>query len=140
VTDTRSGLPLPHAYPFLLLDRIVSVHVGHHAEALKQLTREDPVLDGSGCLAPTLLAEVLAQCAGIAAAGSAGGSGVLVKIDRFRARARIAGGHELRVRVDILKTLGTMLKARGTVRADGRLCAAGDLVLQVQHGVAKGDV
>ena len=69
MTERRTALPLPHAYPFLLLDRVVEMVPGVSAVAMKNLTRDDPLLDGDGCLPAVLLAEAMAQCAGMAVRG-----------------------------------------------------------------------
>jgi 3-hydroxyacyl-[acyl-carrier-protein] dehydratase len=132
MTEPRTGLPLPHAYPFLLLDRVVEVQPGRSAWAVKNLTRGDPLLDAAGCLPPVLLAEAMAETAGIAAAGPQGGvTGVLVRIDRFRSRTVIGAGDRLEIRVRVLKSFGTIVKARGIVRIDGRFAAGGEVLLQL---------
>ena len=132
----RGILPLPHAYPLVLLDRIVAVQPGHSAEARKQLSRDDPLFDGDGHLPPCLLAEMLAQCAGAALEIEAGAICVLAKVDRFRSRRRVTGGRELQLRVKVVRALGATVKVRGSVRSAGRILAAGELVLQVQNAGA----
>ena len=131
----RTGLPLPHAYPFVLLDRIVDVQRGAHAEAIRNLTRGDPLLDAAGMLPAALLAEVMAQCTGVAVAGGdAGRGGMLVHIDRFRCRTHLAAGQAgrtLRVRMRITKIFGATVKARGVIWIDQRRCAAGELIVQL---------
>jgi 3-hydroxyacyl-[acyl-carrier-protein] dehydratase len=130
--EPRTGLPLPHAYPFLLLDRVVAVRAGHSARAIKQLTCGDPVLDAAGVLPPVLLAEAMAQTAGIAAIGPAGGmTGALARIERFRSRGTIGAGDRLDIRVRVLKVFGTIVKARGVVRVGGRVGAAAEVFLQL---------
>jgi len=137
VKSPRSGLPLPHAFPFLLLDRVVALQTGSSAEAVKRLSFDDPLLDGSGHLPTILLAEAMAQCAGVAFGGDLGASCVLAKIDRFRSRKRVDGGRDLNVRVTLVRTFGTTVKARGIVRSNGRIVAAGDVVLQLQTGAQR---
>lgn len=136
MSDPRTGLPLPHAYPFLLLDRIVEIEPGVRAVATKNLTRGDPLLDDDGCVPPVLLAEAMAQCAGLAVLGvQASRTGVLARIDRFRTRAGIGAGDQLRVSMRVLRVFGATVKARGTVRVNGRVRAAGDLVVQLSGSV-----
>jgi 3-hydroxyacyl-[acyl-carrier-protein] dehydratase len=135
----RTGLPLPHRYPFLLLDRVVEIHPGISASAVKNLTRDDPLLDGDGFLAPVLLAEAMAQCAGLAVLGKEpGAGGVLARIDRFRSRGSIVAGDQLQVHVRVLRIFGATVKARGIVRVNGRIRAAGDLVLQLASAAPPG--
>jgi len=125
-------LPLPHAYPFLLLDRVVEVRAGHSARAIKHLTPGDPLLDAAGILSPVLLAEALAETAGIAVLGSAGGrTALLARIERFRCRAPVRAGDRLEIEARVVKVFGAIAKARGVVRVDGRIGAAGEVFLQL---------
>ena len=140
MSESRSRLPLPHAYPFLLLDRIVEVRTGRSARAVKNVTRDDPLLDAAGCLPPVLLAEALAEAAGVAAIGLHGRmTGVLARIERFRSRAPVHAGDRLEISVRVLKVFGTIVKARGVVRIDGRIGAAGEVFLQLSDGTRVGD-
>jgi 3-hydroxyacyl-[acyl-carrier-protein] dehydratase len=139
MTEPRTGLPLPHGYPFLLLDRVVEAVPGVRAEALKNLTRNDPLLDTDGCLPRVLLAEVMAQCVGLALVGVRPGSGaVLARVDRFRSRPSVAimAGDQLRVRAQVVRIFGATVKARAVVRVNRRIAAAGELVLRLSSAVS----
>ena len=60
---------LPHRYPFLLVDRVVSVVPGERIQAYKNLTINEPFFDGHFPGKPVfpgvLLTEAMAQAAGI---------------------------------------------------------------------------
>ena len=60
---------LPHRYPFLLVDRVVSVEPGERIEAYKNLTINEPFFDGhfpgKAVFPGVLLLEAMAQAAGI---------------------------------------------------------------------------
>lgn len=133
MNERRPGLPLPHGYPFLLLDRILEVVPGVSALAVKNLTTGDPLLDADGHLPAALLAEAIAQCVGLAALGIRPGRGaVLARVDRFRvSRRAIVAGDQLRVRARVLRVFGRTVKARGEVRVNSRVRAAGELLLQL---------
>ena len=124
---------MPHGYPFFLLDRILEVVPGVSALALKNLTTGDPLLDADGHLPAALLAEVIAQCVGLAVLGVRPGSGaVLARVDRFRVRrCPIVAGDQLYVRARILRIFGRTVKARGDVCVNRRVRAAGELMLQL---------
>jgi 3-hydroxyacyl-[acyl-carrier-protein] dehydratase len=127
--------PLPHAYPFVLLDRIVELRDGVAAIAVRCVTLNDPLAAADGCLPTLLLAEALAQCAGVAVLGGRPGAGAIVaRIDRFRSRVPARAGAELRVTARVVRIFGTTAKVRGVVHADGRRCAAGEVVLQMRGG------
>jgi len=127
---TDVPLRLPHAFPFLLLDRVVDVRPGRSARAIKNLTPGDPLLDPTGALSPALLAEALAETAGIAALGPQGRGGVLARVERFRCRAPQRAGDRLEITVHVVKAFGAIVKARGVVRVDGRIRAAGEVFVQ----------
>jgi 3-hydroxymyristoyl/3-hydroxydecanoyl-(acyl carrier protein) dehydratase len=157
--DEHARPSLPHAYPFVLLDRVLGLERGVSAVAIKNLARDDPLLDADGSLPPVLLAEALAQAAGLAAfaaareepgtvdrkpetgnqappgttnqgPGTRGVPAALVRIRRFRARPWVGAGDQLRVSVRVRKILGGTAMVRGVVHVSGRIHAAGEVVLQ----------
>ncbi|HXQ23015.1 MAG TPA: hypothetical protein VN812_15160 [Candidatus Acidoferrales bacterium] len=133
IDATPPWLRLPHAYPFRLLDRTVMLEPGRWAVAIKNLTRDDPLVDGEGVLPPVLLAEVMAQAAGLAAVESPGHAvpGMLAHIDRFRCRSPVRAGDQLLVTVHVVRRFGANVKAHAAVRVDSRRCAAAELVLHL---------
>jgi 3-hydroxyacyl-[acyl-carrier-protein] dehydratase len=133
MNERGTGRSLPHGYPFLLLDRILDVVPGVSALAVKNLTAGDPLLDADGHLPAALLAEMIAQCVGLAVVGiRPDGGAVLARIDRFRvSRRTIVAGDQLCVRSRILRVFGRTVKARGDVRVNSRVRAAGELMLQL---------
>jgi len=128
----HSRAALPHAYPFLLIDRVIEVVRGQRAVAVKNLTHTDPLLDADGTLPPILLAEAMAQCAGVAVLGvETGGKALVASFERFRSRRRVGAGEQLHVSARVLRTFGAMAKVRAVVRVNGRARAACDVVLQL---------
>ncbi len=130
------GARLPHAYPFLLLDRVLGVEPGRWAAAVKRLSRDDALLDDDGALPPILLAEAMAQAAGLAVSAPPGTVALLIQIDRFRSRGVVAGGTDLLVTARVLRRFGRNLKVRASVRAAGRRRAACELVLHFPDSAA----
>lgn len=125
-------VPLPHVYPFKLIDRLLARVPGSWAATLKTLGRDEAWVDAGGTWPVVLLAELMAQTAGLAAVeGEA--EAVLVSIDRFRYRRGLApvAGDRLFVSVRVVRCFGSMVKARGLVRVGGRRCAAAELALRV---------
>jgi 3-hydroxyacyl-[acyl-carrier-protein] dehydratase len=125
------ALRLPHAYPFHLLDRAVVLAPGRWAVGMKNLTRDDPLVDAEGRLAPVLLAEAMAQTAGLAASDASGAAsaGVLAQIDRFRCYPPVVAGDHLLVTARVVRRFGAAVKVRASVRVAGRLRAAAEFVL-----------
>ncbi len=127
--EDSPGARLPHAYPFVLLDRVLTVEPGRWAAAVKRLSRDDALLDGDGMLPPILLAEAMAQAAGLAVSAPPGSVAFLVQIDRFRSRGSVAAGTDLLVMARVARRLGRNLKVRASARTAARRCAACELVL-----------
>jgi 3-hydroxyacyl-[acyl-carrier-protein] dehydratase len=130
----RRGEPatthLPHAYPFLMLDRMLMRQAGRWAVATKALTLGDSGLDREGVLPAVLVAEAMAQTAGMAAAdGSV--RVVVAQIDRFRCPRLLRAGDELVVTAHVVRRFGNTAKVHASVRSAGRFCAAAALVLHL---------
>jgi 3-hydroxyacyl-[acyl-carrier-protein] dehydratase len=126
------ALRLPHAYPFHLLDCALVLAPGRWAVGMKNLTRDDPLVDAEGRLAPVLLAEAMAQTAGLAASEASGAASVavLAQIDRFRCRPPVVAGDYLLVAARVVRRFGAAVKVRASVKVDGRLRAAAEFVLR----------
>jgi 3-hydroxyacyl-[acyl-carrier-protein] dehydratase len=125
------ALRLPHAYPFHLLDRAVVLAPGRWAVGMRNLTRDDPLVDAEGTLAPVLLAEAMAQTAGLAASEASGSASaaVLAQIDRFRCYPPVVAGDHLLVVARVVRRFGSTVKVRASVKVAGRFRAAAELVL-----------
>lgn len=121
---------LPHAFPFLLVDRILMLEPDRWVVTLKNVTRNDPLVDDDGNLPPVLVAEVMAQTAGLAMTPPAeGGATVLARLDRFRCRPPLRSGDQLLVTVRVVRRLGSGAKVRASVSVAGRYRAAAELLL-----------
>ena len=104
---------------------------GQWAVALKNISQGDALVDADGILPPTLLAEVMAQTAGLAVAADMPERRValLVEIDRFRCRRQVRAGEQLLVSARVLRRFGGNVKVRASIRAGRRWGAACELVL-----------
>lgn len=133
------GHVLPHAFPFMLVDRILMLEPDRWVVTVKNVTRNDPLVDAQGNLPAALVAEVMAQTAGLAMTPVAGGGAtVLARLDRFRCRLPVRSGDQLVVTVRVVRRLGSGAKVRACIRVCGRYRAAGELVLY--HVRALGNV
>lgn|SRR5690625_2392266 len=99
---------LPHRYPFLLVDRLISSQ-DDEFECLKNVTFNEPFFQGhfpdEPVMPGVLIIEALAQAAGVAiaaGAGSAPGTGYLTGIDSARFRRKVVPGDQLRLTGKIL--------------------------------------
>ncbi len=100
---------LPHRYPFLLVDRFVSLE-GDHFECLKNVSYNEPFFAGHFPEEPVmpgvLILEALAQAAAVGLAaregGKAGQVGYLAAVDGAKFKRKVVPGDTLRLTGDIL--------------------------------------
>jgi 3-hydroxyacyl-[acyl-carrier-protein] dehydratase len=130
---------LPHAYPFRMLDGAIMLEPGRWAVGMKNITRDDPLVDGEGALVPVLLAEAMAQIAGLTAsdASDPASPAVLAQIDRFRCHLPIVVGDRLLVVARVVRRFGSTVKVRASVKVAGRFRAAAELVLHCPQAVQR---
>jgi 3-hydroxymyristoyl/3-hydroxydecanoyl-(acyl carrier protein) dehydratase len=124
---------LPHAAPFLLLDRILAIDE-HGGRFSKGLTVDDPLVGRSGVLSPILVVEAMAQGAGLVlmrrepALGARGGV-VLAAIDRCEVGAPARAGDILIVEITVTRRYADMVRIHGRAAAGGHACATAILTL-----------
>ena len=129
--DSRRILSLlPHRYPMLLVDRVVSMVKDTSIHAVKAVTMNEPFFQGHFPGRPimpgVLIVEALAQAGGVLAIESLGlaGSGKLVYfmgIDGVKFRKPVEPGHLLDLHVTILQSKLNICKFEGKAMLDGQL-------------------
>ncbi len=114
---------LPHRYPMLLVDRVISLEIDKTISAIKAVTINEPFFQGHFPGRPimpgVLIVEALAQAAGVLAVESLGlaGSGKLVyfmAIDGAKFRTPVEPGVLLQLDVDFVQKRSTRVQVRGT--------------------------
>lgn len=119
---------LPHAAPFLLLDRVLEVQE-RRGVFVKLVSSTDPCLGRDGCLPAAFVLEALAQGGGALLAAQAGAvtAGYLAAVEDFRVLGEVCAGDELRIEVEILRNFGGAVLFHGralvgdSLRAEGRI-------------------
>lgn len=128
---------LPHRYPFLLLDRVVSMEKGKHLTALKNVTVNEEFFNGHFPSFPVmpgvLIVEALAQAGGILALQDLGGELgnrkiFFMSIEKAKFRKPVVPGDQLRLEVGIQRRRNTIWKMEGKAYVDDVLVA--DALLQ----------
>jgi len=133
VSESERIVPkLPHAAPFLLLDRVLEI--GERAGAfLKHVTASDPCLGADGTLPASFVLEALAQAGGalLTAIDDDGcpEPGYLASVDDFRSLEPVRAGDALRVEVRVLRVVGAATLMRGRALVGERVCAEGRFTL-----------
>ncbi len=129
---------LPHRYPFLLLDRIVGFEPRRHISALKNVTVNEPFFQGHfpghPVMPGVLIVEAMAQASGVLAILSAPKDAerfkmfYLVKVDKARFNHTVVPGDQLRLEVELKRTLRNMSQFQGQALVDGRVVAEAEML------------
>ena len=111
---------LPHRYPFLLVDRVLSIDKGKSIRALKNVTINEPFFEGHFPRRPVmpgvLMLEALAQAAALLAFDSTGSIPdedsvyYFAGMDAVRFKRPVVPGDQLILEVELLRTKAGVFK------------------------------
>ncbi len=146
VSDTGFDLPtilelLPHRYPMLLVDRVVSLDPDKEIHAVKAVSFNEDFFQGHFPGRPimpgVLQVEALAQAAGLLAIKALGleGSGKLVyflAIDNAKFRAPVTPGHLLDLKVAFVHKRARICKFAGTASIDGNVTCEAEFTAMIE--------
>lgn len=116
---------LPHANPFLFIDRVLALEKGVSATGVKAVTH-DPA--GYPLM---LLIESIAQLAGIAVAREKDEGGFIAGIDRAEFSGRISAGDRVMITVRVIKSFGRLHLCEGEATVEGERVASAALTLGI---------
>jgi 3-hydroxyacyl-[acyl-carrier-protein] dehydratase len=128
---------LPHAYPFLLVDRIVEIEPGKRVVGIKNVTYNEPFFPGHFPGRPimpgVLIVEAMAQTAGVLVFNSLPEEDrkknvFFLGIDNVRFRKPVVPGDQLRMELEITRHRQSIWGFKGKALVDGNLVAEGDLL------------
>jgi beta-hydroxyacyl-ACP dehydratase FabZ len=128
---------LPHRYPFLLIDRILSIVPGESIVALKNVTVNEPFFQGHFPAQPVmpgvLIVEALAQAGGILASEIRGPEkrGEIIYfmgMDHVRFRRPVVPGDQLILEARVLKMRSKVAKMAGRALVAEQLVAEAELM------------
>ena len=129
---------LPHRYPFLLVDRVISLTPGERIHAQKNVSINEEFFNGHFPHFPVmpgvLIIEALAQAAAIlsfAALGKqADGNSVyyFAGIDNARFKRPVGPGDQLRLEVELQREMRGIGKFKARALVEGNLAAEADLL------------
>jgi 3-hydroxyacyl-[acyl-carrier-protein] dehydratase len=122
---------LPHRYPFLMVDRVISIEAGNKITAIKNVTINEPVFTGHFPDIPVfpgvLIVEALAQSAGILALTSRDRSledgyiYYLAGTDKTKFKRSVFPGDQIRLEVEVTNIRNHWMKASGKAWVDDTL-------------------
>ncbi len=128
---------LPHAYPFLLVDRIIEMEPGKRIVGIKNVTYNEPFFPGHFPGRPimpgVLIVEAMAQTAGILVFNSLPQEPhkppiYFLGIDNVRFRKPVIPGDQLRLELEITKHRQSIWGFKGKALVDGKLVAEAELL------------
>jgi len=130
---------LPHRYPFLLVDRVVSLEKAKSIVALKNVTYNEEFFQGHfpgiRIMPGVLVVEALAQAGGILLYHSIPDPDrkfvLLSKIDNAKFRRPVVPGDQLRLEAEFLKFKNKFFLLRGKALVDGEVVLEGNLLASV---------
>jgi 3-hydroxyacyl-[acyl-carrier-protein] dehydratase len=129
---------LPHRYPFLLIDRVLSVDPGKEIVALKNVTINEPFFPGHYPHHPVmpgmLVIEAMAQAAAILSFTSMGNKPddnsvyYFVGIDGARFKRPVVPGDQLILKVTSTRSLRGLWKFSAVAEVDGQVAALAEIM------------
>ncbi len=129
---------VPHRYPFLLLDKILSLE-DSRVLALKNVTFNEPFFTGHFPVEPVmpgvLIIEAIAQAGGFMLLSHIDEREkklvFFAGIDNARFRRPVKPGDQLIIETRLIKKRGSIVKFRGVARVNGQIVAEADLMASI---------
>lgn len=129
---------LPHRYPFLLVDRVLSLEKGKSIQALKNVTINEPFFGGHFPRRPVmpgvLMLEAMAQAAALLAFDTLGVTPddktvyYFAGIDAARFKRPVEPGDQLIMDVSLERMKSGIFKFKGVVRVEGKVACEAELM------------
>lgn len=129
---------LPHRYPFVLIDRVISMELNKEITALKNVTINEPFFPGHFPYHPVmpgvLIVEAMAQAAAVLSFKTMGLKPTndsvyyFAGIDRSRFKKPVSPGDQLILNVKIDRILKGIWKYSGVATVDGEVVAEASMM------------
>lgn len=129
---------LPHRYPFVLVDRVLSLELGKEITAIKNVTINEPFFPGHFPYHPVmpgvLIIEAMAQAAAILSFKTMGAKPsddsvyYFAGIDKARFKKPVSPGDQIIIKVKIDRILRGIWKYSGIASVDGAVVAEAEFM------------
>lgn len=128
---------LPHRYPFLLVDRVLTCDPGRHLTAIKNVTINEPFFQGhfpgNPVMPGVLIIEAMAQASGVLVQLSGGKANdtplyYLVKVDKARFSRIVKPGDQLVLDITQKRMLRGMGLFEARALVDGNEVASAEIL------------
>ena len=119
---------IPHRYPFLLIDRMLEVVLGHSAIGIKNVSINEPFFEGHFPGPPVmpgvLIIEAMAQTAAVLVVETIGPDAMgkvvyFMSIEGAKFRRPVVPGDQLRIHIVKERSRGSVWKFHAVARVDG---------------------
>ncbi|HEY8368324.1 MAG TPA: 3-hydroxyacyl-ACP dehydratase FabZ [Thermodesulfobacteriota bacterium] len=129
---------LPHRYPFLLVDRIVSVEPGKRVVAIKNVTMNEPFFQGHfpghPIMPGVLLCEAMAQAGGVLVFQTDPERMqrylvYLAGLDNVKFRRPVVPGDQVRLELEVLKRRAPLWRFKGQAMVGEALAAEAEILV-----------
>ncbi len=130
---------LPHRYPFLLVDRVLTYEDGVSLTAIKNVTVNEPFFVGhfpvQSVMPGVLMVEALAQAAGLLMAKELnwsenhGNICYLAGVDKVRFRQVVSPGDQLVLQVKLLAARKLIWKFQAQASVEEKIVCSADIIL-----------
>ena len=129
---------LPHRFPFLMVDRVLSVTAGESIVAVKNVSVNESYFvghfPGYPVMPGVLVIEALAQAGGVLAWESVSAEEriwilYLVGVEKARFKQTVRPGDQLRLSVELLKRRRNLWRFHGRAEVDGKLVAEAEILM-----------
>ena len=131
---------LPHAFPFLLVDRVIEYEPSKRIVAIKNVTFNEPFFPGHfpghPVMPGVLIVEAMAQTAGILAFKSypdLHGNVFFIGIDNARFRKPVTPGDQLKLVLNVVKHRKEIWVFDGEAYVDGKKVAEARIMATLQE-------
>jgi UDP-3-O-[3-hydroxymyristoyl] N-acetylglucosamine deacetylase/3-hydroxyacyl-[acyl-carrier-protein] dehydratase len=130
---------LPHAYPFVMIDRVVDFPNMEELWAIKNVTINEPYFvghfPGNPVMPGVLQIEAMAQAAGVLMlkqVSSDGKVALFMSADKVKFRRAVVPGDQLMIHVKIVRNRGNKIAtAAARCEVDGKLASSGELMFTI---------
>lgn len=134
---------LPHRYPFLLIDRVLSIDPDKSIVALKNVTINEPFFPGHYPHHPVmpgvLMIEAMAQASALLSFKSMAGGKPDEKsvyyfagIDGARFKRPVGPGDQMIIKSSLIRSMRGVFKFGATIEVDGQLAAEAEVMCTIK--------
>lgn len=126
---------LPHRYPFLLVDRIITLIPGQKAVGIKNISINEPYFPGHfpgyPVMPGVLMIEAMAQvgaCALLSEPAYKGCLAYLAGVDRARFKRQARPGDVLEITTELMGIKSNIGKGKGCIRVEDKIICQGEFM------------